>query len=193
MHDKSHSYDRSLGIIILMLCIHFSLLHYLSTSEFIWTTDLWDRDSLSSQKINCHTYKQSDFPSVPGNVCLVSWGKWSFPSILHLQDHFWSSAHPVWGFPVQGRCGHTEANWVQWRVSRAVMCLEHMVCEERLGDLELFSQEKRRWRRVLRGGYRYVLGGCREDGLRFFVQVPSDRIRDSAHKIENGKFSSDIM
>lgn len=72
MHDKSHSYGISLGIATLILCIHLSLLHYLSTSEFIWTKDLWDRDSPISQTRNWHTDRKRNFPSVPGNIYLMS-------------------------------------------------------------------------------------------------------------------------
>lgn len=61
MHDKGHHYDLSLGIVILILCINLSLLHYLSTSEFIQTT----------HKQGSGTQAR-DFPSVPENVWLVS-------------------------------------------------------------------------------------------------------------------------
>lgn len=72
MHDKNHSYDISLGIVILRLCIKLSLFHCLSTSEFIWTTDLWKRDSPISQARNEKTDRQNDFSRVPRSICFVS-------------------------------------------------------------------------------------------------------------------------
>lgn len=64
MHDKNHSYGISLGIVILILCIYFPSLHCLSTSEFIWTADLWDRDSPNSQTRNEYTDKQNESQGV---------------------------------------------------------------------------------------------------------------------------------
>lgn len=79
VHGKNHSYDMSLWIIILILCINLSLLQCLSTSEFIWTRNMWDRDSPISQTRNEKTDKQNDFSNVPRSICLVSWGRWAFP------------------------------------------------------------------------------------------------------------------
>ena len=58
--------------------------------------------------------------------------------------------------------------------------------------VKVLSLEKRKLRGDLTNVYKYLKGGCKEDGVRLFLVVPSDRPRGDGHKLKHRMFPLNI-
>jgi len=70
--------------------------------------------------------------------------------------------------------------------------LEHLCCEERLGELGLFSLEKRSLEGHLRAAFQYPKGSLQESHRGHFTRAWSDRTRSDGFTLKEERFRLDI-
>ena len=61
-----------------------------------------------------------------------------------------------------------------------------------MGELELFSLQKRRLRGDLMAVFQYLKGSCRKDGKNIFSRACCNRTRSNGFKLREGRFRLDI-
>lgn len=92
-------------------------------------------------------------------------------------------------------------------VTKMIKRLEHISCDEKLGEVELFSLKKRRLMEILinvfiyvtksiltlkQNSRRYLREECKEDSVRLSPLVPSARTRGNKHKLKCRRFCLSI-
>jgi len=98
---------------------------------------------------------------------------------------------PVLGSQVQKDRDPLEG--VQRRATKIIKVLEHLLYEERLSNLGLFSLGKRRLRGDLMNIYKYLKGGRRQmNEARLFAVVCSERTSSNGLKLIHTKFHANM-
>ncbi|KAK4831311.1 LOW QUALITY PROTEIN: hypothetical protein QYF61_016800, partial [Mycteria americana] len=86
--------------------------------------------------------------------------------------------------------GHGAVGAGPEEATKMIRGLEHLCCGERLGELGLFSLEKRRLRGDLIAAFQYLKGAYRKDGTDFLARPRYDR--GNGFKLKEGRFRLDL-
>ena len=101
--------------------------------------------------------------------CLLDWRIWW---LFHLEIQDATGTAPV-------------------EAARMIKGLEHMSYEERLGELDLLSLEKRKAKGAFITACNYLMGGYRVHSSTLFSNMHGDRRRGKVYKLERGWFWKD--
>ena len=73
-----------------------------------------------------------------------------------------------------------------------IKSLEHFPCEERVGDLGLFSLEKRKLRGDLLNVYKYLKCGSQGGMANLFSAACGARTKGNSHELKHRKFCTNM-
>jgi len=76
--------------------------------------------------------------------------------------------------------------------TKMIRGLEHLSCEERVRELQLFSLEKRRLQGDLIAAFQYLKGAYKKAREGPFMRARSDKTRGNGFKLKEGSFTLDI-
>ncbi|KAK4814881.1 hypothetical protein QYF61_001259 [Mycteria americana] len=81
---------------------------------------------------------------------------------------------------------------VQKRATAMVKGLEHLTYKERLRAVTAQPGEEKAEGDLI-SAYKYLKGGCKDNGARLFSVVPSDRARSNGHKLKHKRVHQTMM
>lgn len=80
------------------------------------------------------------------------------------------------------------AHWGQLASTSHSLTEKQLFCQDRLGDMGLFSQEKRRLQRDLRAAFQYLKGPYGRAGERHFTRAFKHRTRNDSFNLKEARF-----
>ena len=98
---------------------------------------------------------------------------------LEYSIQFWSSQH---------KKDMELLERVQRRAATMIRGLEHLPCKDRLGELGLFSLERRRLWGDFIAAFQYLKGAYKQEGSQPFTRVDNSRTWGNGFKLKEGRF-----